>query len=56
MAAPKYNKIPKKEGLNSSSEKEQVKLYQDKLKELLKNKDMAKKAALIIEQMLANKK
>ncbi len=55
MSAPKL-KNPTLNSLEANKDKVEIKSYQNKINELLKSKEMAKKAALIIEQMLREKK
>lgn len=64
-AAPKYNHIPKKakktgkEDVLSQDEikrvKHEIEQYKNKIETLLKDKNSAQKAALIIEQLLKKK-
>jgi hypothetical protein len=56
MGAPRLKHHPKKlKGRKETHQKEEVKELNDKIQELLKDKENLKKAALIIEHMLAKK-
>ncbi len=56
MGAPRLKEVVKKKNNKTIEHKEQVKEFQGKLRELLKDKKTAQKAAHIIEQMLSEKK